>query len=199
MGRADGLWIHSPVAPEADLLRQIAALGPVRFLIAPNNLHYWWMPDWKQHFPQAEVFAAPGTARFAKRPLPPHRILQGSAPPEWSGAIDQVLVAGDLLSEADFFHRASRSLVLTDLIENFEPRRVRSVWLRLLIRLGGAADPDGKTPRDLQWSFLRRRDELRAAVRQMIAWHPEVVIVAHGRWYAGNGEAELRRAFRWIL
>jgi hypothetical protein len=31
-----------------------------------------------------------------------------------------------------------------------------------------------------------------------MAWHPQRVILAHGRWYQENGEAELRRAFRWV-
>jgi hypothetical protein len=33
----------------------------------------------------------------------------------------------------------------------------------------------------------------------MLAWQPERVILAHGRWYQHNGTAELRRAFRWLL
>ena len=28
---------------------------------------------------------------------------------------------------------------------------------------------------------------------------PELIILAHGRWCAENGVAELRRAFRWAL
>jgi hypothetical protein len=193
------LWLHSPIAPDAALVRQVSALGPLRFLIAPNNLHYWWIADWKDRFPQAEVFAAPGVARAARRPMPAHRTLGADPPPAWMETIDQVLIEGDVLGEVDFFHRPSRTLVLTDLVENFELPRVRNRLMRWLVRLGGAADPDGKTPRDMQWSFLRSRDAVRAAVRQMIAWQPEIVIVAHGRWYEKDGAAELRRAFRWIL
>jgi hypothetical protein len=33
----------------------------------------------------------------------------------------------------------------------------------------------------------------------MIAWDPERIILAHGRWYERNGTAELKRAFRWLL
>jgi hypothetical protein len=33
----------------------------------------------------------------------------------------------------------------------------------------------------------------------MMAWEPERIIIAHGRWYEGNAVAELRRAFRWVL
>jgi hypothetical protein len=33
----------------------------------------------------------------------------------------------------------------------------------------------------------------------MLAWQPERVMIAHGRWYDKDGAAELRRAFRWVL
>src|SRR3546814_11426118 len=75
---------------------------------------------------------------------------------EWAGEIDQVLVPGGIVSEVDFFHYPSRTLVLIDLIENIEPRRVQNILYRWLIRLGGAADPDGKAPRDMQSSDERR-------------------------------------------
>jgi hypothetical protein len=194
-----GLWLHSPTAPDAALLAAVEALGPVRFLIAPNSLHYWWLPDWAARFPEAEIHAVPGLARSAKRSLPPHRTLGDAAPPGWADDIGQLLIEGGLLTEADFFHRASRTLILTDLIENFEPERFSSRLYRLLVRLGGAADPDGKAPYDMRLSFWGRRKAVRAAVERMIAWAPEWIVLAHGRWYEKDGVAELRRAFRWVL
>jgi len=38
----------------------------------------------------------------------------------WAGLIDQVVVRSDMLTEAAFFHYPSRTLLLADLIENFE-------------------------------------------------------------------------------
>lgn len=194
-----GLWLHSPTRPSEPLLRQVEALGPVRFLIAPNGLHYWWLPEWQARFPAAEAFGAPGLERTAKRPLPALQPLGDAPPPEWGGTLDQVLVEGGLLTEVDFLHRPTRTLILTDLIENFEPRRVRSRFWRGLLRLSGATDPDGKAPYDLQLSFLGRRRALRAAVERMLAWQPERILLAHGRCYERDGVAELRRAFRWVL
>ncbi|SMF02387.1 protein of unknown function [Tistlia consotensis] len=194
-----GLWLHSPTHPSEPLLEQLAALGPVRFLVAPNSLHYWWLPAWAARFPGAEVHAAPGLARKAKRPLPAHATLGDAPPPAWAEVLDQVLVPGSLLTEVDFFHRPTRTLILTDLIENFEPRRIRSRFWRLAMQLAGAADPDGKAPYDMQLSFLGRRRRLRAAVERMIAWAPERIALAHGRCYEADGVAELRRAFRWVL
>jgi hypothetical protein len=102
------------------------------------------------------------------------------------------------MTEVVFFHRASRTLILTDLIENFEPRKLGFV-MRWLTWLGGVQDPDGAMPRDMRLTYAKRKDDLRTAVETMVAWNPERVILAHGRWYQTNGTQELRRAFRWLL
>jgi hypothetical protein len=100
------------------------------------------------------------------------------------------------MTEFEFFHRPSRTLVLTGLIENFEPAKL-GFAARWLARLGGVLDPDGGMPRDMRLTFSRHRHELRQSVEAMIAWEPERIILAHGRWYDHNAVAELRRAFRW--
>ncbi len=114
------------------------------------------------------------------------RLLVGRNSP-WPGEVEILVVRGDVLTEAALFHRASRTLVLTDLIENFEPKRVHGWFFRLLIKFAGIANPDGKAPIDMRLSFLRRRKGLQLAIRQMLAWHPERVIVSHGRWYVIGG------------
>src|SRR5262249_16932545 len=103
---------------------------------------------------------------------------------------------GSYMTEVEFFHRATRTLVLTDLIENYEAQKIRSPLIRFLTWAGGVRDPDGSTPRDLRTTFAK--PELIAAVRRMIEWDPERIIIAHGRWYERNGRAELVRAFRWL-
>ncbi|MEZ5785573.1 MAG: DUF4336 domain-containing protein [Xanthobacteraceae bacterium] len=198
---ADGkLWVHSPTPLPDDLARAIDSLGQVAFLVAPNLLHYWWIGEWKSHYPQARAYAAPGVReRAAARFNGFDADLTDLPPPEWQGEFDQVLVPGDYLTEAVFLHRASRTLLLTDLIENFEPGRFRRLWMRWACQMSGCCDPDGKVPIDLRSTFLRHRDSVRKAVHTMLAWQPLRVILAHGRWYPDHAEAELRRAFRWVV
>jgi hypothetical protein len=94
-----GLWIHSPTSLTDALAGKVLEAGPVLFLIAPNTLHYWWIPDWKTRFPDAMVYAAPGLERSAKRPLPVDQVLGNVPPPAWAGIIDQAVVRGDMLTE----------------------------------------------------------------------------------------------------
>lgn len=196
-----GLWVHSPTALEGGLAEAVAALGPVRHLIAPNWIHYAYIADWQARFPEAEAWAAPGVAERARSrgmALAFDHDLEQEPPPQWAGEIDQMIVRGSKLHrEAVFFHRASKTLILTDLIENFEPRNL-GFWFRIATRLAGNQDPKGGMPRDMRASF-RDRDALRQDVTRMIAWAPERVILAHGRWYRENGTKELARAFSWVL
>jgi hypothetical protein len=46
--------------------------------------------------------------------------------------------------------------------------------------------------------ILGRKKEARSSFERMVAWKPERVIMAHGRWYQRDGTGELRRAFRWV-
>jgi hypothetical protein len=196
---SDGdILIHSPTEWDSDLAADIGDLGPVRHLVAPATLHYWFLPEWQAHFPRARSYGPPGFSRKARRRVQVDEWLGHRSPATWGDDFEQCLVSGGLFTEVDFFHRPSRTLILTDIIENFEPVRIRRPVLRWLMQAFGAADPDGKAPYDMQLSFLWHRAQVRAAARQMIAWAPEQIVIAHGRCYRSNAVEELRRAFRWV-
>ncbi|HEX2811208.1 MAG TPA: DUF4336 domain-containing protein [Sphingopyxis sp.] len=191
------LWVHSPVAPDAALFDAVDGLGEVAWLVAPNSLHYWFVADWQQRYPQAKTAAVPGLAEKAKRTFRTDVVLDGAGAPWPREEIDVVLVPGTAVSEAVFFHRASGTAILTDLIENFEPQRVVNPVYRWLVRWSGAAHPDGKAPIDLRLTFWPKRRAVRAAVAAILAWPCERVVMAHGLPYASGGAAELCRALRW--
>lgn len=194
------LWVHSPTALTPELEREIDALGPVRHLIAPNTIHYWWVADWKARYPLARAYAAPGVRRRSRQRFTAwDEDLDGRPPVAWAGVIDQVLAPGGLVSEVIFHHAPSGTAILTDLIENFEPSRTTCLGWRLLTRWAGCADPNGSAPYDMRLSYRPRRDELRAAVRRTLDWAPRRAVLAHGRWYETNAQAELERAFGWAL
>ncbi|MBO9353575.1 DUF4336 domain-containing protein [Bordetella petrii] len=194
------LFVHSPTALTPALRLAVERLGTPRWIVAPNRIHYWWVPDWHRAYARAEVFLAPRVLEQAAGRIDfPARPLQAPAGYPWDAELASLPIAGGYMTEVEFFHRRSRTLILTDLIENFEPAKLDSAFSRWLTRLGGVQDPDGQMPRDMRLTYARRRGALRAAVEQMIAWDPRRVILAHGRWYPENGAAELRRAFRWLL
>lgn len=199
---SDGaLWVHSPIAPDERLIAALADLGPVGHLIAPNALHYAYLPAWAARFPQAQVHAVPGVARRAARhglDFPSHACLGDSAPAAWADSLRQRLIPGHpFLREVVFFHIASATLIVTDLIENFEPARL-SPFMRLATWIAGTQAPQGQTPRDAQITW-KDRAAAAHALREVIGWHPERIVMAHGRIVEEGTAAHLRHAFAWAL
>lgn len=195
------LFIHSPTPLSPELAEELERwAGYPRWIVGPNRLHYWWIPQWHGAYPQAEVYLAPrireqsaGRVDFAAQQL------DRECGYPWDGEITTLPITGNFMTEVVFFHHRTRTLILTDLIENFEPGKTNSRLMRWLIRIGGVRDPDGGMPRDMRVAFRPHKAALRAALERMIAWNPERIILAHGRWYAHAGAYELRRAFRWLL
>ena len=55
-----GLFVHSPVQLDLPGRRALDALGPVRAVVAPNRLHHLFVGGWREAYPDARLYAAPG-------------------------------------------------------------------------------------------------------------------------------------------
>lgn len=196
--RLDGgsLWVWSPVELSADLESEVTSLGQVRFLVSPNKLHHLFLSQWADAFPDADVYLPPGLAK--RRPaLRCTAELTDTPPPSWASSIDQVIVRGSLfMDEVLFFHRASRTCLVGDLIQKFDPTSLKR-WQRYLMAADGMLGPRGSAPREWRLSFVDRK-AARAAVRRAIAWEPERLLIAHGVWVRDNATAVLRESFSWL-
>src|SRR5688500_9025144 len=87
------LFVHSPVAAQAELMREVQSLGTVAYVVAPNRLHHLFAGDWQQACPGASLYVAPGLEQ--KRPDLAIAGRLGDQPEGgWADSIDQALVSG---------------------------------------------------------------------------------------------------------
>ena len=184
-----GLLLWSPVQPELLLVAEIAAMGPVRALIAPNKLHHVFLKDWAAHFPQAEIHAAPGLA--SKRDdLTISGTLHDLAPMGWEG-VEVQLVPNSIAPEAVLFHRASATVLICDLLQNM-PGDWYHGWRRLLAQLDQMMELHPTVPRKFRFALGA---EAKAPLVRMLGWPAERVLMAHGTPVTRDGQAFLQRAF----
>ncbi|MCY1019527.1 DUF4336 domain-containing protein [Pyxidicoccus sp. MSG2] len=186
-----GLWVHSPVRFTPEVRAWVDALGPVRFLVAPNLMHHLAVPDWAAAYPDAKV-AAP--ARL-KRKRPELRIdleLGDAADAGWAGVIDQVFVRGmPKLDEVLFFHRPSRTVLVTDLA--FNVQRTDSWLLRAYLKLSGAWQRLASTL--TARVLIKDKAAVHAALEKVRAWDAERVVVCHGDVVEHDGRKALADGF----
>lgn len=195
-----GLWVWSPVKLAHDLRTEVDRLGPVAHLVSPNKLHHLYLREWQEAYPNANLWGPRSTMR--RHPdLAFRNPLQDESPPEWLAEIDQAWFRGSIaMDEIVFFHRASRTAIIADLVQTFSDDFLHAHWQwwqRPLARLGGIVAAKALAPSDWRHTFINRAPA-RAARDKVLSWDCERVIMAHGEWWRSGGHASLRRSLAWL-
>lgn len=194
-----GIALVSPIPIDDSLAARLATLGEVRFLIAPNVLHHLYLGAAIQRYPDASVLAPPGLHK--KRPdLRLDRSLLEPLPPALAESVEVQRIEGaQAVDEFVFFHRATRSLVVTDLV--FNVVRPEGWVTGLVLRLVGCYRRLGQSR---AWRvFIKDRAAAADSLSRMLAWPFETLIMAHGDIVHSDAEhdprAMLTAAVRWVL
>ena len=189
-----GLWVHSPVAHSPALAAELAQLGPVAHIVAPNAIHDTYLEGWFAAFPSTRFHGARGFAKF--RPDLKFTDTLGDTPDAaWAATFDQHMIRGmPRLNEVAFLHRASRTLILTDLAFNLGPEM--PLLSRVLLRVNGCYCKFG--PSRLLKTTIKDRAALRRSLDHLLAWDFDRVVVSHGRNIETGGKTMLREAFAFL-
>ncbi len=189
-----GLWVHSPLRLTPERRQAVEALGPVRFLVAPNKYHHLFIGEWMAAYPQARSYAAPGLPE-KRKDLSFHAVLSDQAPAEWAGQVELLPWRGaPMLNETVFFHRPSRTLIITDMAHNVSPDVTG--YTRFFFRLFGGY---GRLSVSLVEKMVNRdRPAVRRTVDTILQWDFQRVIMAHGQVVEGNGSQAFREAYAWL-
>ena len=122
------LVIHSTAPFSAADVNRIRQFGQPAWLVDATLMHDSFAKQGRAALPTIPYLAPPGLTEISRvntQPLSP-------PPPEWSGQIDVIPIEGTSKREHALFHRASRTLVVADLIFHFSPD-MRG-WPRFFVR-----------------------------------------------------------------
>lgn len=192
------LWIHSPEKISHELKNELSKLGAVKYLISPNKLHHLFLSEWIEEYPEAIKYSAPGLSR-KRKDIKFDAELTESAENEWRTEIDQTIFSGSpAMEEVIFHHRLSKTIILTDLIENFNPNTL-NWWQKRLARFAGILHPDGKMPIDWRLSFIFGNISVaKQSLNTILSWEAENIILSHGECIFGNGSQFVKNSFTWL-
>ena len=183
------LLLYSPVWPTPEMRRAVDALGDVAYLLSPNKIHNQTLRPCAEAWPGAEVHVPPGLPERCPA-LPVTALLGDEAPPAWRDEFDQALTAGNVFfSEAVLLHRPSKTLLVGDLVENFDEHTIGAA-ARLAARVFGVR-PGGCASPEFQY-YTHGADAAAAALERIAAWDFERIFLCHGQLV----EAGAREVFR---
>jgi hypothetical protein len=189
------LLIHSPSPIDDALVERIGDIGPVAHLIAPGSYHYFYVAAWQAAFPEATVWICPGVER--KQPdLEFDWILSDHAPDAWADEIDQVLVRGNrFIWEVVFFDRPSKTLIVTDLLENIGEKSDAVSWqFKLWWKVVFHMWDNPKPAPEYQMGWKDKRAAKRSLER-ILEWDFDRIVLSHGENIEFDAKAVLRKAW----
>ncbi len=193
------LVLHSPCDITAAITEEISALGPVAHIVAPGNFHHMYAATAQVAFPSAKTWICPGIER-RNSGLKYDGLLGDVAPSDWVDEIDQVLVQGTrIMREVAMFHRASRTLILVDLIENFTDATPDTGWaLKFLFKyvLRMWNNPRPAPEYRMGWSD---RQAAAKSLRRILAWDFQRIVLSHGDLIDRNAREVAAAAWSGIL
>ena len=189
------LFLHSPIKFDARLAEELQGVGRVRHLVSPNQFHYAHVGEWAKAFPDTITWASPRVRQRARHvDVDFKRDLEASPPEEWHREIDQLLFPGGYFKEFIFFHKASRTLILTDAIINIELDKISEPW-RTATKLTGMYHPSGQIFFGMRLPLLVQRRKAKAAIGRIHSWQPQRIVLSHGRCFDADADKVIRRIF----
>lgn len=186
-----GLWLHSPVPLNSKVREELDRLGNVEYIVAPSKTHHLFISECLATFPEAKLFGAPGLR--SKRPdLKTLCELTHSVEAKWKDDLDQICFDGiPLGNETVWFHKLSRTLIMTDLCQWWQGN------LPLAARIFSSITGVRKqlaVPRTVRL-VVKDRKAARLSAQKILSWPFERVVVAHNAIIEEGAYAAVEKAF----
>ena len=192
------LFLHSPTKLTNKLKTELDKIGKVRFLIAPNKLHHMYINEYSYAYPDAEIFAAKDLLE-KRKDLRFIGVLDNCPRKEWNESIDQVLFQGSIFTdEVIFFHKESQTLIVTDLLEQYDEMGYFQGFKEKIIAflLGIYKTPGLPIDEKL---FVMNKKVARESIERILMWDFNKIIMAHGPLIRNNAKDLFFNAFKWLL
>jgi hypothetical protein len=188
-----GLFLHSPIALTPGLRAAVDALGPVRHIVCPNLYHHVYAGQWAEAYPAA-LLHGPAALAKKRKDLRFHSALSSAAHPDWAGDLVPHPIEGCDLQETVFLHPATKTLISSDLTENFT--RCDHLPTRIYLKAAGIWQKPGWS-RLLRWMYRDKR-AARRSIDALLALDWDRLIVAHGDVFPSGGKDAVRATFHFL-
>ncbi|MBF2051900.1 MAG: hypothetical protein IGS03_00370 [Candidatus Sericytochromatia bacterium] len=154
-------------------------------MVAPNAFHHMFLPQAARLFPATQIYGP----RRARKKYPQLQIAH-LADASWGEEVEAVPLQGLRFEEWAFYHHASRSLILTDLLFNLQGPT------RLMLTLEGAGGRLACT-RLVATVLLKDRQQLRQGCEQLLQHPIERLLMCHGKTVEHQARQAFAEAMAW--
>lgn len=189
LNNGDGVMISPIEFSEADW-SEIRSNLNVKHIIAPCDLHHLHVKSAKRHARDAKLWATHDLAVKRNDVTWDQELL----PQKWTltDEIEIVPIEGANTHEVAFFHKKSKTLVVTDLLFNLHNRKGILPWI--VLHVFGTWN----RPAISRWfkTTIKNKLKFRMSVEKILALDFQTIVMAHGDIITENAKSVFSNALR---
>jgi hypothetical protein len=166
-------------------------ITPPHALVAPNLLHHLYIKKAADDFKVDNLYGPPGLQQ--KRPQLEWSIVLGDKTWSYQEDLPMILVEGaPRLNECVFFHKESRTLIVTDLIFNLSGLELN--LKNFIFKLFGTFNRPACSR--LLHVFVKDKKLFKASLNKILEWDFDRIVMAHGNIIESGGKEIFRYALK---
>jgi len=202
--KAGGTWLCASTPLDTETRTKLDEMGPVKYIIGADDVHYMFLADYKKAFPNAKLIATPGAVKTLKDKGVSFDGVFGSDPPNTTYGFEEEIkhcyFSGFRNKDVAFFHPESKSLIEADLLMNLpcNEQYSKSKTPNKLFGIGGFGPYSGLHSR-LTWSLGSDTEAMKRDARTVDGWDFERIIPCHGDVIETDAKKAWRSAFKHFL
>ena len=185
------LWVHSPMLLDKDLKSDIDALGQVSCVVAPNLFHHLFFKQFMMNYPNANGYITSGLEIKSKE-LSTYSVIEDQL---WANDFESIFIDGlPIINETVFFHKSSKTLIITDLLFCFGTHA--GLVKTLIAKILGVHNQLAMSR--IMKLMVKDKKALKQAVSIIQGWNMQRIILAHDQIITTDAHEKFVHAFSWL-
>ncbi|KAF9033993.1 hypothetical protein BDZ89DRAFT_1012174 [Hymenopellis radicata] len=179
------VWVLASTPLTDDTSSALNNLGPVKWIVAGDAEHHMFLGEYKKAYPDAKLVVVDS---LLQRKQDEGLEVAGAygADPEgteygYEAEIKALYFSGFANKDVAFYHIASKTLVVADLLFNLPGTEQYSKSKQSSkVPLVGKIDPFGGLEKRMLWALGKDKDAMRRDARTVSEWDIQRIIMCHG-------------------
>ncbi|KAH8084860.1 hypothetical protein BXZ70DRAFT_957275 [Cristinia sonorae] len=198
------VWVLASTPLNDVTKSKLAELGPVKWIVGADAVHYMFLSEFKKEYPSAKVIAVDAAQANIKDGLA-FDGAWGRDPPDtkygFESDVQHCYFSGFKNKDVAFFHPASKSLIEADLLFNLPATEQYSKTNEsgTVPFLSSVFYPTSWLQKKANWGMGDDKEAMKRDVKTTLGWDFERIIPCHGDVIEENAKEAWRSAFEAFL
>ncbi|KAJ7636971.1 hypothetical protein FB45DRAFT_452762 [Roridomyces roridus] len=175
------VWVLASTPLTKDTKEAIDKMGPVKWIMAGDMVHYMYLAQFKEEYPEAKVI---GVEKMKSEGVELAGAYGVDAPDTKYGFEDEiraVYFSGFKNKDVAWFHVESKTLVVADLMFNLPANEQYSKSKsNPRLPIFGSLTPWGGIHKHFVWGLGEDKAAMKRDAQTVLEWGPERIIMCHG-------------------